>query len=223
MDHDVLKAALARTLATLALAAVAFGSPEEHQKLPPNPAPSMTSVVGGASDTAHGRVNREPQVTAAPAGPIERERMHLVTTAVVPSAPSVSAAESDGAPTATAKAHKPRRPVSTVAVQVALAQVGKPYVWGAVGPHSFDCSGLVQYAYGKAGIELPRTTWDQMNVGRQIQRSDLRPGDLVFFLDGRHVGLYIGGGKIVHAPHSGANVRVVSLDVMVMTSAVRLS
>ncbi|MFJ9415720.1 NlpC/P60 family protein [Streptomyces sp. NPDC101227] len=94
----------------------------------------------------------------------------------------------------------------------ARAQIGKPYVWGATGPSSYDCSGLTAAAWKAAGVDLPRTTWDQVKVGQRVATSDLKPGDLVFFFDDiSHVGIYIGDGKMIHAPHPGANVRVESI------------
>ena len=99
------------------------------------------------------------------------------------------------------------------AVQVAENQLGKPYVWGAEGPDSFDCSGLTKYAYAAAGISLPHYTGDQWNVGRHVAESDLQPGDLIFFhSDLHHMGMYIGGGQLIHAPHSGDVVRIASLS-----------
>ncbi|MEV0092091.1 NlpC/P60 family protein [Streptomyces sp. NPDC050738] len=101
-------------------------------------------------------------------------------------------------------------------------QMGKPYVWGATGPSSYDCSGLTQAAWKAAGIDLPRTTWDQVKVGKRIATADLQPGDLVFFYDDiSHVGIYIGGGKMIHAPHTGANVREESIYYMPIYGSVR--
>lgn len=100
-----------------------------------------------------------------------------------------------------------------IAVQAAEDQLGKPYQWGAEGPDSFDCSGLTKYAYAAAGIYLPHYTGDQWNSGRHVAESDLQPGDLVFFgsnLD--HMGMYVGGGRLIHAPHSGDVVRYASLS-----------
>ncbi|MGW0434663.1 C40 family peptidase [Micromonospora sp. NPDC003197] len=96
-----------------------------------------------------------------------------------------------------------------IAIETACAQVGDPYVWGATGPNSFDCSGLTQYAFGKAGIYLPHYTGDQITMGRGVTRAEARPGDLVFFPS--HVGLYIGNGLMVHAPTVGQNVTVASV------------
>lgn len=98
------------------------------------------------------------------------------------------------------------------AIRVACAQVGKPYVFGANGPNAFDCSGLTQYAYRAAGIYLTHHTGHQWNEGRAVSRSEARPGDLIFFKsDLSHVGLYIGDGKMVHAPRTGKPVQVSSI------------
>ncbi|MFJ9028459.1 NlpC/P60 family protein [Streptomyces sp. NPDC102274] len=104
----------------------------------------------------------------------------------------------------------------------ARAQIGKPYVWGATGPSSYDCSGLTQAAWKEAGVELPRTTWDQVKAGTRVATEDLLPGDLVFFYDDiSHVGIYIGDGMMIHAPKPGANVREESIYYMPIYGSVR--
>ncbi|WUS98760.1 NlpC/P60 family protein [Streptomyces sp. NBC_00708] len=104
----------------------------------------------------------------------------------------------------------------------ARAQIGKPYVWGATGPASYDCSGLTQAAWKAAGVDIPRTTWDQVNVGTRIATADLQPGDLVFFYDDiSHVGIYKGDGMMIHAPKPGANVREESIYYMPIYGSVR--
>ncbi|MFI8088113.1 NlpC/P60 family protein [Streptomyces sp. NPDC086080] len=98
------------------------------------------------------------------------------------------------------------------ALAFARAQIGKPYVWGATGPGSYDCSGLTQAAWKAAGVTLPRTTYDQVNAGTTVPVSQARPGDLVFFYDDvTHVGLYIGNGMMIHAPKPGTYVREESI------------
>jgi cell wall-associated NlpC family hydrolase len=87
--------------------------------------------------------------------------------------------------------------------------VGIPYAWGGSSPRSgFDCSGLVRYVYGHFGIRLPHSSWADLAHGRRIGRRSLRPGDLVFFYDAGHVGIYVGGNRFIDAPHSGARVRI---------------
>ncbi|OBI90014.1 C40 family peptidase [Mycobacterium asiaticum] len=93
------------------------------------------------------------------------------------------------------------------AVRAALSRLGRPYVWGATGPDRFDCSGLVQWAYAQAGVHLDRTTYQQINDGTPVPRSQVRPGDLVFPHAG-HVQMAIGNNLVVEAPYSGASVRI---------------
>ncbi|MFJ9600593.1 C40 family peptidase [Streptomyces althioticus] len=98
------------------------------------------------------------------------------------------------------------------ALAFARAQIGKPYVWGATGPGSYDCSGLTQAAWKAAGVSLPRTTYDQVNAGTTVPVSQAQPGDLVFFYDDvTHVGIYIGNGMMIHAPKPGTYVREESI------------
>jgi cell wall-associated NlpC family hydrolase len=102
-----------------------------------------------------------------------------------------------------------------IAVDTALAQRGKPYVWAADGPGSFDCSGLTAYAYGAAGISLAHSSALQSRTGQAVSRADLQPGDLVFFYSPvSHVGIYIGNGQMVHAPTSGDVVKIANVDSM---------
>ncbi|MER5553146.1 NlpC/P60 family protein [Streptomyces sp. NPDC002793] len=110
------------------------------------------------------------------------------------------------------------------AVAFAYGALGKPYVWGATGPASFDCSGLTQAAWRDAGVSLPRTTYTQINAGQRVSRSELAPGDLVFFYPGvTHVGLYIGGGQMIHAPRPGAPVRIAPISEMPFAGATRVA
>ncbi|WP_188116038.1 C40 family peptidase [Salinispora fenicalii] len=125
-----------------------------------------------------------------------------VTTVSTPQCPTINGVVSEAARTA---------------IRTACAQVGDPYVWGATGPNSFDCSGLTQYAYKAAGIYLTHYTGAQWNEGRAISRSDARPGDLVFFSSPgnlHHVGLYLGNSQMVHAPRTGKPVMVSSINTM---------
>ncbi|HEY5505903.1 MAG TPA: NlpC/P60 family protein, partial [Coriobacteriia bacterium] len=98
------------------------------------------------------------------------------------------------------------------AVWWAEKALGKPYVWAATGPNSFDCSGLMKWAYGHVGIDLPHYSGAQINVGARVSKSNLEPGDLVFFGSPiHHVGMYIGGGDFIEAPYTGVDVRISSL------------
>jgi cell wall-associated NlpC family hydrolase len=131
-----------------------------------------------------------------------------VTLAVVPgiaTAPQASvAAAAETAPS----------PAADKAWQEANAQTGKAYRYGAAGPDAFDCSGLTQWAYRAAGIELPHSSSAQSELGTPVARADLRPGDLVFFYSPvSHVGMYIGNGQMVHAGTEATGVEVTSVDM----------
>ncbi|KUM96727.1 hypothetical protein AQI88_11200 [Streptomyces cellostaticus] len=113
---------------------------------------------------------------------------------------------------------------AAAAVAYAYQKLGSPYVWGATGPDAFDCSGLAQAAYRSAGISLPRTTYAQINAGRRVSRAELQPGDLVFFYSGiSHVGIYIGGGQMIHAPNPSAPVRLAPIGLMPFAGATRVA
>ncbi len=101
--------------------------------------------------------------------------------------------------------------VAAKALHVAAAKRGAPYQWGAVGPYRFDCSGLTLYAFRAAGRRLPRTAAAQYTRSKHVPAASRTPGDLVFFHTGRsvyHVGVYAGGNRIWHAPHTGTTVRL---------------
>jgi len=105
----------------------------------------------------------------------------------------------------------PSSSVGTTVVQAAMTRLGSPYVWGAAGPDYFDCSGLVVWAFAQVNISLPHYSYDLMAGGVPVSYDELEPGDLVFFYGGGHVGIYIGGGQFIHAPHTGTVVQVSSL------------
>jgi peptidoglycan DL-endopeptidase CwlO len=103
-------------------------------------------------------------------------------------------------------------PVGLRAARVALSYLGTPYHWGAEGPGGFDCSGLMQWAYAREGVSIPRVTSQQIQAGTYVPKDRLAPGDLVFFDGGHHVGMYLGRGAFVQAPHTGDVVKVSTLD-----------
>ncbi|MGW2430116.1 NlpC/P60 family protein [Streptomyces sp. NPDC001640] len=112
---------------------------------------------------------------------------------------------------------------AAAALSYAYGKLGSPYVWGATGPNAFDCSGLVQAAYRSAGVSLPRTTYAQIGAGHRVSRSELLPGDLVFFYSGvSHVGIYVGNGQMIHAPNPSAPVRLAPIDQMPFAGATRV-
>jgi len=114
----------------------------------------------------------------------------------------------------TAHAPFPAVPIPTIgerAAAVAIKEVGVPYRWGGASPAGFDCSGLVYWSYGRLGIRLPHSSYALYDQGRRVARSRMKAGDLLFFSGLGHVGIYIGRGRMVHAPHSGSRVQVVRL------------
>ncbi len=145
------------------------------------------------------------------------ERHAAEETAAAPT-PAPSEVSSGGtAPSAPAPAPRVAAAggAARTAVDTALAQLGDPYVWAAAGPDAFDCSGLVQYAYAAAGVRLPHSSTMQSQMGTPVPRSQLQPGDLVFFYSPvSHVGIYVGDGQMVHASTYGQPVKVASIDAM---------
>jgi cell wall-associated NlpC family hydrolase len=123
--------------------------------------------------------------------------------------PAAAAADAVAAPEAAA-------PKAEAALHAAEKQLGTPYLWGGAGPDRFDCSGLMQWAYKQVGVDLPRVAEDQAHVGVPVPRDQLRPGDLIPFADPsgyvHHIGMYVGDGKFIHAPHTGDVVKISSLD-----------
>ncbi|MDI3387171.1 NlpC/P60 family protein [Streptomyces sp. B-S-A8] len=112
---------------------------------------------------------------------------------------------------------------AAAAVAAIRQAVGRPYVWGANGPSGFDCSGLTQWAYGRAGVGLPRTSQAQRGAGRQVSLAEARPGDLVTYRDdASHIGMYMGGGQVVHAPYPGAVVRYDPVGMMPVSGVTRV-
>ena len=113
------------------------------------------------------------------------------------------------------KHHRTKRkpPLGARAARLALRYLGVRYTWGGANPRQgFDCSGLVMYVYGRLGIRLPHYTVSQYRYGRRVGYSRLAPGDLVFFYGLSHVGMYVGKGRFIDAPHSGAVVRLTPLS-----------
>ena len=107
-------------------------------------------------------------------------------------------------------------------VSAARSKIGSPYVWGATGPNSFDCSGLTSWAYRQAGVEIPRTSQAQAAAGKQVSLDALQPGDIIVYYSGAsHVGIYTGHGTIIDALNSGTPVGERSLNYMPIHSAVR--
>jgi cell wall-associated NlpC family hydrolase len=155
-----------------------------------------------AEEQARARALAEQHVAAADqAGDREVPRASRGSRGAPAAAPSVPVVAGSGA--------------AATAVATAMAQLGDPYVWAASGPNSFDCSGLMQFAYKAAGVNLPHSSRSQSTMGQSVSLSALQPGDLVFFYSPvSHVGMYIGNGQMVHASTSGEPVKVGSINSM---------
>ena len=158
---------------------------------------------------------------AARAAELARLRAELARRAAAKKAAEAAQAQQSASPSAppTSIVPPPAPPVvgspgvgHPAAASIALRYLGVPYVWGGASPSGFDCSGLVMYVYAQLGISLPHYTVAQWNATQPISQSEMQPGDLVFFNGLGHVGIYIGGGRFVDAPHTGSVVRVDSIS-----------
>jgi cell wall-associated NlpC family hydrolase len=111
-----------------------------------------------------------------------------------------------------------------VAIEFVESKLGLWYEWGGTGDPSYDCSGLVQAGWAAAGVSLPRVTWDQLSAGRPVPAAlaDLRPGDLIFYLDGAHVAMYVGNGLVIHAPTTGQRIQYGRWNMMPITAVRRV-
>ena len=141
----------------------------------------------------------------------------LLTGAGVMFTPLAAQANAPGGPPVAAPVGPIAAPshAAQVAVDTAMAQRGKPYVWAGAGPSSFDCSGLTQFAYRAAGVGLPHSARMQSSMGVAVARANLQPGDLIaFYSPVGHVGIYIGNGQMIHSPHTGDVVKIVDLAYM---------
>jgi cell wall-associated NlpC family hydrolase len=120
-------------------------------------------------------------------------------------APTVPVAAPSASPPSVAP---PPAPSHGGVVGIAMQYLGTPYVWGGASPSGFDCSGFVMYVFSQVGVSLPHSSYAQYGYGSPVSRGDLQPGDLVFFDGLGHVGIYLGGGSFIHAPHTGDVVKV---------------
>ena len=133
-------------------------------------------------------------------------------TAPDPAQTATSSQPAPSPPPAPTPPPPPAGPGHPEVVSIALRYLGIPYVWGGASPSGFDCSGFVMYVYGKIGISLPHHAASQYAYGRPVARSQLAPGDIVFFNGLGHNGIYVGGGSFVHSPHTGDVVKISSLS-----------
>ena len=138
----------------------------------------------------------------------------VLTSAVAPVTSSSSSSSSSGS-SGSSGASSPATPAPPPAhggvVAIAMHYLGTPYVWGGASPSGFDCSGFVMYVFAQVGVSLPHSSYAQYGMGSPVSRGALQPGDLVFFDGLGHVGIYVGGGSFIHAPHSGDVVKISSM------------
>lgn len=185
----------------------------EREETVPSPAPSPSPT------TARPTVSPTPSpTTARPTTPAPTPSPTPSPTTTTPAPTPTPTPTPTPAPPPPAPAPAPSvLPAATVALNFALSQVGKPYIWGATGPDGYDCSGLTQTSYRQAGIYLPRTTRDQYYATARVPLADMRPGDLIFYSSNGapsgiyHVAIYAGGGMRVHAPSPGKLVEHVKM------------
>lgn len=142
-------------------------------------------------------------VTAAPAAPATPQALPPAT----PQAPPTATPQA--LPPGPASLPAPDRDVGGIVVDAALSRVGAPYAWAAAGPDAFDCSGLVVWAFHQAGLNLPHSSEALAAGGQAVPLDQIQPGDvIIYFPDASHVGIYVGGRRMIHAPFDGAPVAV---------------
>ncbi|MFE3095373.1 NlpC/P60 family protein [Streptomyces sp. NPDC059248] len=174
--------------------------------------------LGAVEETLAGLTPDEIDGITTPAAQAELTGPDALTTAGADADADTGAGGDDGAPGDV----RPPSAEGERAVRYAVEQLGKPYVWGAGGPDAYDCSGLTSRAWASAGRPIPRTSQEQWRTLSRVPVGELRPGDLVvYFAEATHVGLYVGGGRVVHAPRPGATVKVSPLAANPVLGAVR--
>jgi cell wall-associated NlpC family hydrolase len=177
------------------------------------PAVATRATVVAASATVAAVLATLPVAPATPAAPQPAAPATATLTAPVAPVASVTTVSPAASPAAQ----------RTSAMQNALGKIGAPYRYGASGPNAFDCSGLVNWAFRSAGKSLPRSSSAMSRTGTPVAKSDLQPGDLVFFYKPvSHVAIYIGNGKVVHASSRKSPVKVSDMNRMPFNSARRV-
>jgi cell wall-associated NlpC family hydrolase len=158
----------------------------------------LSSIKGEIARIRAAEVAQQRQLAAA-------ARSRLSAGVPVPDGIGISASTPEGSTVAPPNVHGG-------VVGIAMHYLGVPYVWGGSTPRGFDCSGLVSYVFAQIGVSVPHSSYAQFGMGTPVSISDLQPGDLVFFTGASHVGIYIGGGQFIHAPHTGDVVKISSLS-----------
>jgi cell wall-associated NlpC family hydrolase len=173
------------------------------------------SLLGSADNAPPAAVPVAPGAPGAPVAPVAEAATSPSSTPPIPAA-DVDGPVTEIAPGVPVMDAQAASPTALAAIRVAAQYLGTPYHFGGDTPQTgFDCSGLMQWSYAHVGISIPRVTYDQIDVGVPVDREQLVPGDLVFFQengDVHHVGMYLGGGRFLEAPHTGDVVKVASLD-----------
>src|SRR6476620_8330350 len=172
----------------------------------------LSSTKGELGHLLHERQVHQQQAAAAAAAALAQQQQQPQPP---PAPPTGSGTGSSGGGSSGGGGGYNPPPAGTLGQQAAaIAQqyLGVPYVWGGASPSGFDCSGLVVYVYGRLGVSLPHYTVSLWNSGAHVSRDQLAPGDLVFFYSLDHVGIYLGGGLFIHAPHTGTVVQISSLN-----------
>lgn len=204
----------------------AMAAPEAAEKVSQAAAPATTQV-GDAVAKAHLAVSANPEVVAPDnavwtesqvqvpadqaaqvAAPAENTAKKTTTTRAA-SGSAVASNSGAWAGQSGVAASIPANIAGGSIADIALRYQGVPYVYGGTTPGGFDCSGFVGYVYNQAGISLPRTSWAQGSSGTHVSAGEAQAGDIVYY--GGHVGIYLGEGKMVHAPHPGESVKVVDV------------
>jgi cell wall-associated NlpC family hydrolase len=173
---------------------------------------AQQAAAAGQRDQATSAVDRQQRYFDGLKASIQKMINDQQAAAAAAAAASATAAGSSGSAPPTNLPNPPAGTLGGQAVAIAERYLGVPYVWGGASPSGFDCSGLTMYVYAQLGVSLPHNAAAQYGALPHVSESDLQPGDLVFFDGLNHVGIYIGGGSIIHAPHTGTVVQISSLS-----------
>ena len=184
----------------------------------------LSSTKGELGHLLHERQVRQQQAAAAAAAALAQQQQQQQQEAAPPpsnggGSTGSSGGGSSGGGGGGGYSPPPAGTLGQQAAAIAQQYLGVPYVWGGASPSGFDCSGLVVYVYGRLGVSLPHYTVSLWNSGAHVSRDQLAPGDLVFFYSLDHVGIYLGGGLFIHAPHTGTVVQISSLNSSWYSSA----
>ena len=169
----------------------------------------LSSIRGQIAHLQAQEAAREAQLRRQLAARLAAQQQQAPATALASTVAPVVSSDGGSAPAPVGPAPPPTH--SSV-VSIAMHYLGTPYVWGGASPSGFDCSGLVMYVFAQVGVSLPHSSYAQYGMGSPVSRDQLQPGDLVFFDGLGHVGIYVGGGSFIHAPHTGDVVRISSLS-----------